>query len=283
MAAVARPAAGPEAARTEAFPWFRVAAEPRRVAAAVQPDEEQPQAARHAARVPRRAEAEPAGRPWRDRPAAEAEAALPGAVPAAVRHGAARRAAGRPQAAEPGAEAVRPLEAQAAARPWSAAAQVAAGAVRPDAAAALLRAAEAEEREPPRAGAVQAVAAARPAAERPCGRPAGPARPEPEPSAPARNPPLRNLQWRRSTPAPEARLWPAEAVVVLSSDPYPASLTDRNRRGSHPAPINLKFDGRNVAVTTAYFLRPRAAFSAHSSSIVSRHQLPPLLTASLRD
>lgn len=230
MAAVARPAAGPEAARAEAHPWFRVAAEPRMgAAAAVQPDGER-MAAQRAARVQRPAEAEPAARPWRGRPAEEAEA--PGAAPAG-RHGAARPAAGRPRVAEPGAKAARRLEAQAAARPWF---RDVAGAARPDAAVARLRAAEAEGPEQPRAEAAQAVAAARPAAERPCGRPAGPARPEPGPSAPARHPPLRSPQWRRSTPAPEARWWPAEAVVVLSSDPYPASLTDRNRRGSNPDP-----------------------------------------------
>ena len=138
-----------------------------------------------AAAVQRPAEAEPAARPWRDRLAAEA----PGAVPAG-RHEVARRAAGRPQAvaaAEPGAEAGRLLEAEAAARPWSAAAQVAAAAVRPDAAVALPRAAEVEGEVPeqPRAEAARVEAAARPAAERPCVRLAGPARPGPGPSAPA--------------------------------------------------------------------------------------------------
>ncbi|MEZ5762972.1 MAG: hypothetical protein R3D69_01075 [Xanthobacteraceae bacterium] len=62
-----------------------------------------------------------------------------------VRRGAVRRAAAQPQAAEPGAEAARPLaEEEEAARPWSAAAQVAAVAGRPVAAVALPREAAAE-------------------------------------------------------------------------------------------------------------------------------------------
>ena len=46
----------------------------------------------------------------------------------------------------------------------------------------------------------------------------------------------------------------------------------RGRRGANPDPVSLKFEGRNVAVTAAYFSPQPATFSAHSSSIAARHR-----------